>query len=39
LIETVGYDVTRQSFDYNFFEQLAPPTVTGTSPTFPFTLG
>ena len=32
-----GYTVTRQPFEYNFFEELAPPTVVGTSPGFPFT--
>ena len=29
--------MTRQPFEYNFFEELAPPTVVGTSPGFPFT--
>ncbi|HTE69932.1 MAG TPA: PA domain-containing protein, partial [Actinomycetes bacterium] len=37
LLEAAGYDVTRQTFDYNFYEELAPPVVTGTSPGFPFT--
>ena len=37
LMETAGYQVSRQTFDYNFFQQLAPPVVTGTSPGFPFT--
>ena len=37
LMEAAGYDVTRQPFEYNFFQELAPPTVTGTSPGFPFT--
>ncbi|HEX6761077.1 MAG TPA: PA domain-containing protein [Propionibacteriaceae bacterium] len=37
LMETAGYDVTRQPFEYNFFEELALPTVVGTSPGFPFT--
>jgi Zn-dependent M28 family amino/carboxypeptidase len=32
-----GYQVTRQPFPYNFYEELAPPTLTGTSPGFPFT--
>ena len=36
-MEAAGYEVTRQPFEYNFFEELAPPTVTGTSPGFPFT--
>ena len=29
--------MTRQPFEYNFFEELAAPTVAGTSPGFPFT--
>ena len=37
LMAAAGYEVTRQPFDYNFFEELAPPTVVGTSPGFPFT--
>jgi Zn-dependent M28 family amino/carboxypeptidase len=37
LMEAAGYDVTRQPFEYNFYEELAPPVVTGTSPGFPFT--
>ena len=37
LMEAAGYEVTRQPFEYNFFEELAPATVTGTSPGFPFT--
>ena len=37
LMDAAGYEVTRQSFDYNFYEELAPPTVVGTSPGFPFT--
>jgi Zn-dependent M28 family amino/carboxypeptidase len=37
LVEAAGYDVTRQTFDYNFYEELAPATVVGTSPGFPFT--
>ncbi len=37
LMEAAGYEVTRQSFEYNFFEELAAPTVIGTSPGFPFT--
>jgi hypothetical protein len=37
LMEDAGYRVTRQPFEYNFFEELAPPTVVGTSPGFPFT--
>ena len=32
-----GYQVTRQAFDYNFFEEVAAPIVVGTSPGFPFT--
>ncbi len=35
--EGAGYQVTRQSFDYNFYEELAAPVVTGTSAGFPFT--
>jgi Zn-dependent M28 family amino/carboxypeptidase len=37
LMEAAGYEVTRQPFEYNFYEELAPPVVTGTSPGFPFT--
>ena len=37
LLEAAGYDVTRQPFEYNFYEELAAPTVTSTSPGFPFT--
>jgi Zn-dependent M28 family amino/carboxypeptidase len=37
LAEAAGYQVTRQPFDYNFYQELAPPIVTGTSPGFPFT--
>ena len=37
LMDGAGYDVTRQSFPYNFFQELAPPTVVGTSAGFPFT--
>jgi Zn-dependent M28 family amino/carboxypeptidase len=37
LMGSAGYEVTRQEFNYNFFEELAAPTVTGTSPGFPFT--
>jgi Zn-dependent M28 family amino/carboxypeptidase len=37
LMTTAGYTVTRQPFDYNFFEELAAPTVVGTSSGFPFT--
>jgi Zn-dependent M28 family amino/carboxypeptidase len=37
LMAAAGYTVTRQPFEYNFFEELAPPTVVGTSPGFPFT--
>jgi hypothetical protein len=37
LLEAAGYEVTRQPFEYNFYQELAPPTVTGTSPGFPFT--
>jgi hypothetical protein len=29
--------VARQPFEYNFYEELAPPTVVGTSTGFPFT--
>jgi hypothetical protein len=35
-MEQAGYQVTRQPFEYNFYEELAPPTVVGTS-GFPFT--
>jgi Zn-dependent M28 family amino/carboxypeptidase len=37
LMETAGYEVTRQPFKYNFFDELASPTVVGTSASFPFT--
>jgi Zn-dependent M28 family amino/carboxypeptidase len=37
LMKAAGYEVTRQPFEYNFFDELAPPIVTGTSPGFPFT--
>jgi Zn-dependent M28 family amino/carboxypeptidase len=37
LMESAGYEVTRQPFEYNFFDEIAPPTVVGTSPGFPFT--
>ena len=30
LMGAAGYEVTRQPFEYNFFEELAPPVVTGT---------
>ena len=29
LMEAAGYEVTRQEFDYNFYEELAAPTVVG----------
>ncbi|HEX3196281.1 MAG TPA: PA domain-containing protein [Propionibacteriaceae bacterium] len=35
-MEQAGYQVTRQPFESNFYEELAPPTVVGTS-GFPFT--
>ena len=37
LMEAAGYEVTRQPFEYNYFEELAPAVVAGTSPGFPFT--
>ena len=37
LMDAAGYEVTRQEFEYNFFEELAAPVVTGSSPGFPFT--
>jgi|Tabmets5t2r1_1033131.scaffolds.fasta_scaffold52055_2 hypothetical protein len=37
LMEQAGYQVTRQPFEYNFYQELAPPTVVGTSAGFPFT--
>ena len=37
LMEAAGYEVTRQPFEYNFYEELAAPTVVGTSSGFPFT--
>ena len=36
LMEAAGYEVTRQPFEYNYFEELAPAVVTGP-PGFPFT--
>jgi hypothetical protein len=36
-MEDVGYEVTRQPFEYNYFEELAPATLAGTSAAFPFT--
>jgi Zn-dependent M28 family amino/carboxypeptidase len=35
-MEAAGYEVTRQPFEYNYFEELAAPVVTGTSAGFPF---
>ncbi len=35
-LEAVGYDVQVDAFKYNFFEELSPATLTGTSPGFPF---
>jgi Zn-dependent M28 family amino/carboxypeptidase len=37
LMEAAGYRVTRQTFEYNFYRELAAPTAVGTSPGFPFT--
>jgi Zn-dependent M28 family amino/carboxypeptidase len=37
LMEAAGYSVMRQPFEYNYFEELAPAVVSGTSPGFPFT--
>jgi Zn-dependent M28 family amino/carboxypeptidase len=37
LMDAAGYDVTRQEFEYNYYEELAAPVVEGTSPGFPFT--
>jgi Zn-dependent M28 family amino/carboxypeptidase len=37
LMAAAGYEVTRQPFEYFFYEELAPATATGTSPGFPFT--
>ena len=37
LMEQAGYTVTRQEFEYNFFEELAPATLAGTSAGFPYT--
>ena len=36
-MEDAGYEVTRQPFEYNYFEELAPATLAGTSAGFPFT--
>ena len=36
-MEAAGYQVTRQPFEYNFFEELEPATLAGTSPGFPVT--
>jgi hypothetical protein len=35
-MEAAGYRVSRQSFEYNFYEELAAPIVIGTSDGFPF---
>ena len=38
LMEDAGYTVSRQTFPYNFFEQLAPPVLVGLTPSpFPYT--
>ena len=37
LMEAAGYVVTRQPFEYNFFEELDSATLAGTSAGFPFT--
>jgi Zn-dependent M28 family amino/carboxypeptidase len=37
LMDGAGYAVTRQRFEYNYFEELEPATLAGTSPGFPFT--
>ena len=37
LMTAAGYEVTRQQFEYNFYEELAAASVLGTSPGFPFT--
>jgi hypothetical protein len=37
LMEQAGYTVTRQEFLYNYFEELAPATLAGTSAGFPYT--
>src|SRR5688572_3379088 len=36
-MEEAGYTVTRQEFEYNYFEELAPATLAGTSGGFPYT--
>jgi Zn-dependent M28 family amino/carboxypeptidase len=36
LMEAAGYEVIRQEFDYNYFEELAPASLAGTSANFPF---
>ena len=36
-MEEAGYEVTRQPFAYNYFEELAPAVAHGTSAGFPFT--
>ena len=37
LLEDAGYVVTRQEFEYDYYEELAAPTLAGTSPGFPYT--
>ena len=37
LMEEAGYEVTRQPFSYDYFEERAPAVLTGTSSAFPFT--
>jgi Zn-dependent M28 family amino/carboxypeptidase len=37
LMEAAGYEVTRQPFEYNYFEELEPATLEGTSLGFTFT--
>jgi hypothetical protein len=33
-MEAAGYEVTREPFEYKYYEELAPAPVTGTSPGF-----
>ena len=38
LMDAAGYTVSRQTFEYNFFEEVAPPVLLGLTPSpFPYT--
>ncbi len=37
-MDAAGYTVSRQTFEYNFFEETAPPVLLGLTPSpFPYT--